>query len=124
MTCAMKREAWTWYLPSHLVPAKIFCSRCEPCTNKSRTLDQDFICIHDVSVQKDKTSYTLSLKCLKTDPFRQGVLIHVFNNDRTKPVDIMHDFRLLRISQGARPDSPLFVDTDGLPLTRNQFIIL
>ena len=22
MTCAMKREAWTWYLPSHLVPAK------------------------------------------------------------------------------------------------------
>ena len=33
MTCAMKREAWTWYLPSHLVPAKILCSRCEPCTN-------------------------------------------------------------------------------------------
>ena len=32
MTCAMKREAWTWYLPSHLVPAKILCSRCEPCT--------------------------------------------------------------------------------------------
>ena len=23
MTCAMKREAWTWYLTSHLVPAKI-----------------------------------------------------------------------------------------------------
>ena len=33
MTCAMKREAWTWYLPSHLVSAKILCSRCEPCTN-------------------------------------------------------------------------------------------
>ena len=32
MTCAIKREAWTWYLPSHLVPAKILCSRCEPCT--------------------------------------------------------------------------------------------
>ena len=32
MTCAMKGEAWTWYLPSHLVPAKILCSRCEPCT--------------------------------------------------------------------------------------------
>ena len=26
MTCAMKREAWTWYLPSHLVVAKILCS--------------------------------------------------------------------------------------------------
>ena len=35
MTCAMKREAWTWCLPSHLVPAKILCSRCEPCTNSS-----------------------------------------------------------------------------------------
>ena len=34
MTCAMKREAWTWYLPSHLVPAKILCSRFEPCTKK------------------------------------------------------------------------------------------
>ena len=33
ITCAMKCEAWTWYLPSHLVPAKILCSRCEPCTN-------------------------------------------------------------------------------------------
>ena len=33
MTCAMKHEAWTWYLPSHLVPAKILCLRCEPCTN-------------------------------------------------------------------------------------------
>ena len=44
MTCAMKRETWTCYLPSHLVPAIILCSRCEPCTNfysnslKSRTL--------------------------------------------------------------------------------------
>ena len=28
MICAMKREAWTWYLPSNLVPAKVLCSRC------------------------------------------------------------------------------------------------
>ena len=32
IACAMKREAWTRYLPSHLVPVKILCSRCEPCT--------------------------------------------------------------------------------------------
>ena len=32
MNCAMKREAWTWYIPSHLVPANILCSRCEPNT--------------------------------------------------------------------------------------------
>ena len=32
-SCAVNHEAWTWYLPSHLVPVKILCSRCEPCTN-------------------------------------------------------------------------------------------
>ena len=26
MTCAMKNKAWTWYLPNHLVLAKILCS--------------------------------------------------------------------------------------------------
>ena len=31
---AMKREACTWYPPSHLEPAKILCSRCELCTNE------------------------------------------------------------------------------------------
>ena len=39
MTCVMKREAWTWYLPSHLVPAKILCSRCEPCTKNRMCSD-------------------------------------------------------------------------------------
>ena len=33
MACVMKREVWTWYLPSLLVPSKNLCSRCEPCTN-------------------------------------------------------------------------------------------
>ena len=32
MTCAMKHEAWTWYLPSQLVPEKTLCSRWELCT--------------------------------------------------------------------------------------------
>ena len=34
IACAMKREAWTWYLPSHFVVEKILCPRCEPCTKK------------------------------------------------------------------------------------------
>ena len=32
MACVMKREEWTWYLPSHFVLAKILCSTCETCT--------------------------------------------------------------------------------------------
>ena len=30
-------------------------------------------------------------------------------SDHTKPVGIMHDFRLIRISQGTRPDSPFLL---------------
>ena len=29
MACAVKREAWTWYLPSNLAVAKNLGSRCE-----------------------------------------------------------------------------------------------
>ena len=39
MVYAMKCEAWTWYLPSHIVVAKILCSRCEPCTKKLLHID-------------------------------------------------------------------------------------
>ena len=52
MTCAMKREAWTWYLPSHLVPAKILCLRCEPCTKAYQdvlcqpSFKRSFFCLH------------------------------------------------------------------------------
>ncbi|XP_061170025.1 uncharacterized protein LOC133179252 [Saccostrea echinata] len=96
--------------------------RCGEFTVKSRNVDNDFLRMRDVIVQRDKLSYILCLKYSKTDPFRQGVFIHVFNNEHTKPVNIMHEYCQLRISQGAEPNSPLFVDSDGSPLSRNQFI--
>ena len=40
MTCVMKHEVWTWYRPSHLVPTKFLCSRCEPCTNTNYRLER------------------------------------------------------------------------------------
>ncbi|KAJ8303672.1 hypothetical protein KUTeg_018782 [Tegillarca granosa] len=74
-------------------------------TIKGRNEEHDFLIVKDVTVQSDKL-------CSKTDPFRQGVSIHIFNNVHTKPVDVMHEYRQLRISQGAKPDSPLFVDNN------------
>ena len=34
MTSDIKREAWSWHLPSHLVLAKILCSRREQLTKE------------------------------------------------------------------------------------------
>ena len=34
MTCDIKREAWSWHLPGHLVLAKILCSRREQLTKE------------------------------------------------------------------------------------------
>lgn len=67
--------------------------RCGEFIIKSGNLSQDFPCIQGANVQKDKLSYILCLKYWKkTDPFRQGVLICVFYNEPTKPVDIMHEY--------------------------------
>ena len=57
MTCAMKREVWTWYLPSHLVPAKILCSRCEPCTNINETDDNRLKCVCVSNVTFPQSAY-------------------------------------------------------------------
>ena len=58
MTCAMKREAWTWYLPSHLVPANILCSRCEPCTNTCK-INKNYKQFDVIDLKK-----TVGLKCI------------------------------------------------------------
>ena len=57
MTRAMKREVWTWYLPSHLVPAKILCSRCEPCTNINATDDNRLKCVCVSNVTFPQSAY-------------------------------------------------------------------
>ncbi|KAJ8315450.1 hypothetical protein KUTeg_007600 [Tegillarca granosa] len=87
--------------------------RCGEFTIKGRNEEHDFLIVKDVTVQSDKLYYSLCLRCSKTDPFRQGVSIHIFNNVHTKPVDVMHEYRQLRISQGAKPNSPLFVDNNS-----------
>ena len=73
MTCAMKREASTWYLPSHLVPAKILCSRCEPCTKETFSFFSLF-CL---------TIFGLFFfnPVLKNDLVLQVLRIHVRHND-------------------------------------------
>ena len=47
MTCAMNGKASTWYLPCHLVVAKILCSRCEPYTNVNSYKDLNITCVKE-----------------------------------------------------------------------------
>ena len=77
--------------------------------------------LNQIGRKQQESELFIKLHMSSKYPFRQGVLIHVFNNHHTKPVDIMHDFRLLRISQML--DQILLCWYGWLSSTRNQFII-
>ena len=96
--------------------------RCGEFTVKTKNELQNCITIADIKFAQDMSFYTLNLKASKTDPFRQGVDIHIFENNDLKPVQTMSNFVSLRISQGATSSSVLFADSDGTVLTRQMFI--
>ena len=56
------------------------------------------------------------------DPYRNGVHISINANKKLCPVSSMFQFVQMRISQGANMSDPLFVDFNGVVLTRHQFI--
>ena len=72
MACAMERKAWTWYLPSHLVLAKILCSRCEPCTKWLKTETNIIMCEPEVNPIKLK----LVKRIIKTKSMRSKTYKH------------------------------------------------
>ena len=96
--------------------------RCGEFTSTSKI--GGYVQLSDVSVQPDKSSFSLLLRNSKTDPFGKGVDIRIFNIQPLGPVNVMLDYLCLRRSQGARPDSPLFVNSpfDLTPLTRATFL--
>ena len=52
--------------------------RCGEFTVKSDICLQNFIRVSDICFDSDKSLYTLILRVSKTDPFRHGVAIHIF----------------------------------------------
>lgn len=79
------------------------------------------LCINDVSVSTDKIS--LRLKVSKADPFRKGVTIHYFRNSPVCPITCFHNYFQVRKALGCAPELPLFVCSDGTPLTRSSFCL-
>lgn len=96
--------------------------RCGEFTLKCSNELDNCILLSDVYVDTKQSFYVLSLKVSKTDPFRQGVKIFIFENVTIKPVQSMIKYIRLRQIQNANEKSVLFVDDTGVPLTRSKFI--
>jgi hypothetical protein len=79
------------------------------------------LCLQDISIQQDRC--ILKLKASKTDPFRQGVFIPLFERNHTIcPVKILKQYCQTRRITGGYENGPLFVTDDGKPLCREYFI--
>jgi hypothetical protein len=62
----------------------------------------------------------LTLNTSKTDPFRNGVVISLFNTEHTlNPFQYIKQYCQFRQSEGDAPSDPLFVTQLKVPLDRN-----
>ncbi|KAK6166966.1 hypothetical protein SNE40_022153 [Patella caerulea] len=98
--------------------------RCGEFTVKSGSATYNILRMTDIDISKDKSFYIVKLRASKTDPFRQGVSIHIFRNSNICPVETMCKYYKYRINQGALESSPLFVNEfmSTEPLKRDTFI--
>jgi hypothetical protein len=79
------------------------------------------LCLQDISFQQGRC--TIKLKASKTDPFRQGVMIPLFQRQHTIcPVRTLKRYYNIRCSTGACLNDPLLVTSEGKPLSRDTFI--
>lgn len=79
------------------------------------------LCCEDLVVRTDHM--ILTLKKSKTDPFRQGISIPLFQTKEINcPVRSLNQYLQARNYYQANPKDPLFIMENGLPLTRNYFI--
>lgn len=96
--------------------------RCGEFTVNSGFDHDNCILLKDINFDPNLSYYILNLKRSKTDPFRTGVNIHIFESTELQPVHCMSQYVELRVKQGALSSSPLFIDSNGAPLNRNKFI--
>ena len=99
-----------------------FCGllRCGEFTCKAN----QYLRIGDVHLDVQNELFTLNLPCSKTDPFRQGVVITIYENSTLLPVHTMKQYLDMRFNLGATASSPLFIDEfpGGTALSREKFL--
>lgn len=81
----------------------------------------DYIRIQDIKFEQEDKYFTLLLRASKTDPFRKGVLVHIYTNDVLCPVKAMRRYMQLRLQQGVNSESALFYYNQS-SITRVKFI--
>lgn len=81
-----------------------------------------YISLHDMNFSDDGTFYTVILKTSKTDPFRQGVDIKIFENKFLEPVKNMKLYYDMRMTTCTANHSALFIDNEGHLLSRGVFL--
>jgi hypothetical protein len=98
--------------------------RCGEFTQKFSSTDpQSYICMADIVINPESVS--IRIKSSKTDPFRQGTWVHLYQTGGDIcPVRTLQAFFKTRLCLGsfAQSDDPFFALTDGMPLTRYKFV--
>lgn len=81
------------------------------------------LCVQDMVLVQD--CVLLTLKCSKTDPFRQGVVIKLFRtNHSICPYNAAAKYMARRMSAKPSASDPLFVNNVGQVLSRPMFIAM
>ena len=127
----LQRGLWGVYLDKFvwavLCVAFFGALRCGEFTCRTNFDKSSDLCRGDITFEKDKklqrVYVALTLKTSKTDPFRKGCTILLFQTDELLcPVNALQEY--LKVRGTCELDSPLFADRDGTPLRRDRFITL
>lgn len=95
--------------------------RCSEFTVRSITNQSQCLRIRDITFSPDNSMFILNLAASKTDPFRNGVQILFFKNDKCCPVTCMLKY-LYEIRSSKDINAPLFMDSMHRPFSREVFL--
>lgn len=128
MSTALKKGLFTPYLDCmlHAVILVAFFGfmRCGEFTTYTSHFDRKIhLCVEDINFCTSNQA-KLTLKTSKTDQFRKGCVLTLFQNNRFCPILALKKYLQLRkqMSMSTQPGDPLFAVEDGRPLTRSFFI--
>lgn len=103
--------------------------RCGEFTTATKSFDfQSNLCLGDVNFSTTTTrnhEFQLLLKASKTDPFREGCVIHYYAlTDPICPVKALSGYVASRMRLNSDPNAPLFLHSNGHVLTRKSFLAM
>lgn len=96
--------------------------RCSEFTVRSLKSPDPCLKIRDISISQDNSMFILTLTSSKTDPFRNGVQIPFYRNNKCCPVTCMIKYLTVFRERQRDTNSPLFLDSLNRPFSREVFL--